>query len=105
MITMQTVEVRKPDLQKAERVLQILKSLQIEEVKSILKYISDNPGTNQKQMGKDLGIENPTINRHLNPFIEEGYVKRKNQAGDARWLEYYLNIDKFIYLNKKIKSI
>ena len=69
---------------------------------AVLRYLARNPGLSQVQLAGRIGIEGPTLTRHLDRLCAEGLVARQRDeqdrrivrvaltpAGEARWQELH----------------
>jgi len=50
----------------------------------VLRTVAAHPGLSQRQLASALGIESPTMTRHLDRLVGDGLVVRDRSAGDRR---------------------
>jgi MarR family transcriptional regulator for hemolysin len=50
----------------------------------ILKEAASSPGVSQRQLARGLGIEGPTLTRHLDRLASDGLIRRVRQLDDRR---------------------
>ena len=57
---------------------------------AVLNRAHHNPGLSQVQLASQIGIEGPTLARHLDRLCAEGLVERRRDAQDRRVVRIWL---------------